>query len=122
MIDLYLTRGKDRLFIIDFNPYAPQTDALLFDWESLNALSPSPPASSSSTPSPYPLLRVIDSPTMSSQIMPAFSHNRYPKDVVELSDGASIADFAKEWAKKLEEGVKDSVGGEEREGSDVAGR
>ncbi|ORY84107.1 D123-domain-containing protein [Leucosporidium creatinivorum] len=123
VIDLYLTRGNDRLFIIDFNPYAPQTDALLFAWESLNALSPSAPSSSSSTPSPYPLLRVIDSPTMSSQTMPSFSHNRYPKDVVELSDGTSIADFAKEWAKKLEEGVKDSVGGEEeREGSDVAGR
>lgn len=57
---------------------------------------------------------------MSSQTMPVFSHNRYPKDVVELSDGASIADFAKEWAKKLEDGVKDSVA--DGEGAGVAGR
>lgn len=46
---------------------------------------------------------------MSSQTMPSFSHNRYPKDVVELSDGTSIAEFAKEWASKLEDAVAPDV-------------
>lgn len=41
--------------------------------------------------------------------MPAFSHNRYPADVVNLSDGASIAEFAKEWQSVLEKGVKDTL-------------
>jgi len=39
------------------------------------------------------------------QPLPSFSHNRYPKDVVELSDGASVAEFAKEWQDKLKEAL-----------------
>lgn len=35
--------------------------------------------------------------------MPRYSHNRYPKDVVELSEGQSVAEFAKVWGEKLKD-------------------
>lgn len=100
IFDVYFTRSNDRLFLLDFNPYGPQTDSLLFPWSSLHALSL--PANTQ----PLPVLRLITSSTMSSQSMPSFSHNRYPKDVVDLSSGASIAEFAKKWKDVLADGVK----------------
>lgn len=99
--DIYFTRGNTRIFLLDFNPYAPQTDSLLFTYGELFLLA--------STPSELPALRLITSSTMSSHTMPSFSHNRYPKDVVDISSGASIAEFAKEWNAKLAEGVAGSA-------------
>ena len=100
--DVYINRGNTKAFLLDFNPYAPQTDSLHFSWEELYALSIGPPES-------LPQIRLITSPSQASQCMPAFSHNRYPADVVNLSDGASIAEFAKEWQNVLEKGVKDTL-------------
>jgi hypothetical protein len=34
VFDVYID-DHERLWLIDFNPYAPVTDALLFDWEEL---------------------------------------------------------------------------------------
>lgn len=92
--DVYFTRDYSKIFLLDFNPFAPQTDSLLFSWSDL--LSP-----------PDDLLfRVIASPTEAAQCMPRFSHNRYPKDVVSLSDGKSVAEFAKDWQEELKEAAK----------------
>lgn len=87
---MYLTRDESRVFLIDFNPFAPTTDSLLFDWEEL---IPGIPV--------VPFFRVITSETQASQAMPAFSHNRYPQEVVGMSDGASIAEFAQKWREAL---------------------
>lgn len=54
-----------------------------------------------------------------SQSMPAFSHNRYPKDVVGLSDGASIAEFAQNWRDAISEAIAPDTG---RHAGDIAGR
>lgn len=102
--DIYFTRDYTKIFIIDFNPFAPQTDSLLFDWQDLLSLS-----STSSTGDPTSseqLFRVIESPTEAAQCMPRFSHNRYPKDVVSLSDGKSVAEFAEDWQKSLREAAE----------------
>ncbi|SCZ88487.1 BZ3500_MvSof-1268-A1-R1_Chr2-1g04442 [Microbotryum saponariae] len=108
VFDLYLTRARDRFFILDFNPYSSTTDALLFTWSELNEIVI--PTSDASRTSTLPEIRIVTSAAMlANQALPAFSHNRYPKDVVELSDGASIAEFAKEWAARLEEGVLDGL-------------
>lgn len=90
VFDVYLTRDESRVFLIDFNPFAPTTDTLLFDWEEL---LPGLPL--------IPFFRVITSETQASQAMPAFSHNRYPQEVVGMSDGASIAEFAQKWREAL---------------------
>jgi hypothetical protein len=104
IFDIYLTRTASKIFIIDFNVYAPRTSALLFTYSELASL-----ALSTSTNDDLPVLRIINSPSQSASSMPPFSHNRYPKDVVDLSDGSSIAEFAKEWSKVLEKGVKDTL-------------
>lgn len=33
--DVYLTRDRSRVFLVDINPYLPRTDALLWDWDEL---------------------------------------------------------------------------------------
>ena len=101
VFDVYLTRDWSRVFIVDFAPCAPRTDALLFDWSEIHALA--------SKPEDRPAFRVLESEIAASQSAPRFSHNRLPKDVVELSDGASIAEFAQNWSKSLDQAVKDSL-------------
>lgn len=100
-LDVYLTRDQSKTFIIDFNPYSPSTDPLLFTYPELSTLS-----TSSSTP----VLRIVESEAAGA--LPRYSHNRYPKDVVELSEGQSVAEFAKVWGEKL----KDATIGDEGEG------
>lgn len=117
-MDVYLTRDNSRVFLIDLNPYSPSTDPLLFSYEQLAALllSSSSPSSSSSPASPsLPILRLITSPSQSASSMPRYSHNRYPKDVVELSEGQSVAEFAKEWMGRVAEAAVDGGGDEEAE-------
>lgn len=87
VFDTYITRDEDRVFLIDINPYAPRTDSLLFAWEEIIAMSGE---------QTLPSFRVVESEIQASQSMPKYSHNRYPKDVVGLSDDASIAALAKQ--------------------------
>ena len=89
------------MFIVDFAPVAPRTDALLFAWAELHELARSPRSD--------PVFRVLPSETAASQSAPRFSFNRLPKDVVELSDGASIAEFAKSWQSALGDAVRETV-------------
>lgn len=36
--DVYITRTMGSVYLVDINPYLPRTDALLFDWDELEAL------------------------------------------------------------------------------------
>lgn len=111
-MDVYLTRDQSRTFIIDFNPFSPSTDPLLFSYPELSSLLSSNASSSTTTTIRIPILRVVESET-SAGTLPRFSHNRYPKDVVELSEGQSVAEFAKVWGEKLKDAA---VGGNEGHG------
>ncbi|CAO1632225.1 unnamed protein product [Sympodiomycopsis kandeliae] len=35
VFDVYFTRDRSKVFLVDVNPYIPRTDALLWDWEEL---------------------------------------------------------------------------------------
>ncbi|POY75119.1 hypothetical protein BMF94_1749 [Rhodotorula taiwanensis] len=116
VLDVYVTRDRSRVFVIDFNPFSPRTDPLLFSYPELHELflAASTPSSSFDPPSPaptsqparspaLPTIRVV-SPTMdpsAGSAVPRYAHNRYPKDVVDMSEGQSIAEFAKEWMSKV---------------------
>lgn len=100
--DIYLTRSSDRVFLIDFNPYAPTTDSLLLTWDTIHTLAISQGGRD------LPVVATVEDAV--TQPLPSFSHNRYPKDVVELSDGRSVAEFAREWEERLKVAV---VEGEE---------
>lgn len=124
VLDVYLTRDASRVFVVDLNPFAPRTDPLLFSYEALLSLSLSqsaPPSSSPSSPSSsspgatLPELRLITSESQGASTLPRYSHNRYPKDVVDLSEGQSVAEFAREWAGRVAEAAVD--GGEGARGA-----
>ena len=38
-MDIFYDKECDKMILIDFNPYGDMTDALLFDWEELDALT-----------------------------------------------------------------------------------
>ncbi|GAA5870789.1 hypothetical protein JCM3774_001678 [Rhodotorula dairenensis] len=161
VLDVYITRDQSRVFVIDFNPFAPRTDPLLFSYPELHDLflassvSPSAPSApslletatttaSTSTPltprgeeqqreeeeeergpprSPLvlPELRVVtpSSNPAAQSAAPRFAHNRYPKDVVDLSEGQSVAQFAKEWMARVGEAA--GLGGQQGDGGDDGG-
>ncbi|GAA5958037.1 hypothetical protein JCM8115_001109 [Rhodotorula mucilaginosa] len=139
VLDVYITRDRSRVFVIDFNPFGPRTDPLLFSYPELHDLflasSPSSStsvflsaAATSTTESdsqpqqpprpppqqPEPELRVVTPSTnpAAQSAVPRYAHNRYPKDVVNMSEGQSIAEFAKQWMTE----VGDAAGFGEGEG------
>jgi hypothetical protein len=104
--------------VVDFNPYAPRTDPLLFEWVELaelhqqvliaetqlglHSLSLNEIADErSSAETVLPMLRVVTSPNQAAR--PMYSHNMIPADA--LSDNAMrfAAEMAVEMAQRARE-------------------
>lgn len=103
--DLLLTRDLTRAHILDFNPYAPRTDSLLFTYDNLfNVLS-----TRNIGDDTHPELRVIDSRTHPAAISnaPAHQHNMVPFEALEMSSGRDIEQFAEAWRDNIQESMKD---------------
>lgn len=104
--DVLLTRDLTRFHIVDFNPYAPRTDALLFTYAELAALFSA--ASSPTTPTtPPPVLRVIDSrghPT-ATRNAPSHQHNMVPLEALTLSQGRNAEEFTAAWMDQVRRGA-----------------
>jgi len=117
-LDVLLTRDLTRFHIIDFNPYAPRTDALLFTYDELATLfaaSSAPPSSSAMVPT----LRVVDSRAhpAAAHNAPQHQHNMVPLEALTLSEGRSVEEFAAAWMDHVRRGAvgsddDDSEGGE----------
>ncbi|KAG2065571.1 D123-domain-containing protein [Suillus decipiens] len=88
IFDVLMTRDLSRGHILDFNPYAPRTDPLLFTYEELLSVF----TQGLSTPE----LRIIDSALhpVASRNAPAHQHNMLPIEALALSSGRDINDFA----------------------------
>ncbi|CAE6518488.1 unnamed protein product [Rhizoctonia solani] len=117
VMDLLLTRDLSRAHIVDFNPYAPRTDPLLFEWSKLaelhaqaeqigiesgiHSLNLEESVRTNSTDNrmasviDLPLLRIVTSPNQSAR--PTYGHNMIPADA--LSDNAMR--FAAEMAVEI---------------------
>ena len=97
--DLLLTRDLSRAHIVDFNPYAPRTDALLFTYEELHALLAHNPNNV-----PLPVLRVINSRThpAAARNAPAHQHNMVPLEALSLSHGRDVHDFAEAFKDEIQ--------------------
>jgi hypothetical protein len=131
VVDLLLTRNLQNAHVVDFNPFAPKTDSLLFTYEELRtkfveSLSSRPlfsgPSSSSasSVPDPndsitstagikaassfVPELRVIDSHShpMANVNAPLYQNNMLPLDVLALSHGQTGQGFAEQFAEAIQ--------------------
>ncbi|KAF9506262.1 hypothetical protein BS47DRAFT_1374151 [Hydnum rufescens UP504] len=95
--DILLTRDLQRANLIDFNPYAPRTDPLLF--------TSTPPIPRCAPPE----FRVITSRThpRATRNAPQHSHNMVPREALELSAGQNILDFQGAWAEELARAMAD---------------
>jgi hypothetical protein len=100
-----LTRSLDSFHVLDFNPYLPRTDSLLFSYtELLEILN-----TRLSVADTRPILRTIDSGSHSSNA-PTHQHNMLPREALELSAGRNISEFAKLWQEELASATVDSDG------------
>ncbi|KAJ1309985.1 hypothetical protein OPQ81_006743 [Rhizoctonia solani] len=129
VMDLLLTRDLSRAHIVDFNPYAPRTDPLLFEWSELaelhsqaeqisiqsgiHSLNLEESLHANSTDNQtfsgdLPLLRIVTSPNQSTR--PMYSHNMIPADA--LSDNAM--QFAAQMAVEMAQREREVQEAEER--------
>src|SRR6266404_4755887 len=101
--DVLLTRDLTRFHIVDFNSYAPRTDALLFTYAELAALSSAGATASPSTP----VLRVIDSQGHPTAVRnaPENQHNMVPLEALALSQGRSMEEFMTAWIDQVRHSV-----------------
>ncbi|KAJ8653405.1 hypothetical protein O0I10_010951 [Lichtheimia ornata] len=94
-MDVYVDRPRHKVWLIDFNPFSPTTDSLLYDWTELMEFNPL-------NPEFEPEFRIIES-VVDSRVCnaPRFATNMVPKDVIDLSDGRTVAEFAEEFERVM---------------------
>ncbi|KAH9936177.1 D123-domain-containing protein [Fomitopsis serialis] len=94
--------------IIDFNPYAPRTDSLLFSYEDLHDLL----LARGDDYSPQPELRVVDSPShpVAARNAPTHQHNMIPLEALTMSSGRSMQDFAGALQEEIRKSMQDDSG------------
>ena len=102
IFDFLLTRDLSKGHILDFNPYAPKTDPLLFTYEELRDLI--------RPGTLLPILRVIDSPShpAAAANAPAHQYNMIPFEAVSMSNGLTIEELAELWKDSLKESMTDT--------------
>lgn len=103
---------------MDFNPYRPSTDPLLFTYPDLfdilnTALQPLPPsiaeAGDAKADRPrLPILRIIDSRSHPevNRAAPSYGTNMMPVEMVEMSQGRSLHEFTAAWQEALAQGME----------------
>lgn len=105
--DVLLTRDLERCHIVDFNPYAPNTDPLLFTYDELLTLLED--TLSGDSPRTLPVFKVIDSPAhpAAASNAPIHQHNMVPFEALSLSSGRDIEEFAEAWKDEIQASMKD---------------
>lgn len=100
--------------LLDFSPYNPSFDPLLFTYEELQLLLLEALLPASETLRPrLPVIRIIgpQSHPEANRGMPAFVANMMPVEVAEMSQGGGVGEFKDAWERLVREGM-------EAEGSD----
>ena len=105
VFDFLLTRDLSRGHVIDFNPYAPRTDPLLFTYEDLHDLL----LARGDDYSPTTELRVVDSPShpAATRNAPAHQHNMVPLEALTISSGRNMEDFAGALQEEIRKSMQD---------------
>ena len=104
--DVLLTRDLKRCHVIDFNPYGPNTDPILFTYDELFTLLED--TLSEDSPRTLPVFKVIDSPThpAATSNAPIHQHNMVPFEALSLSNGRDIEEFAEAWKDEIQASMK----------------
>ncbi|KAI7863908.1 D123-domain-containing protein [Spinellus fusiger] len=95
VFDVYIRRSPLKVYLVDFNPFSPTTDSLLYDWEYLEDFDLS---------TQEPEIRIVPSQAQANVHQgsaPQFATNRIPMEAVALSNGRSIAAFAEEFERAM---------------------
>jgi hypothetical protein len=104
--DVYIPPPHDRVWVMDFNPWAQRTDPLLFSWLELLTLPepevPKPAAEEEDIIEVWaPEFRLVkqDDPEAYGFSTPQYSAHKLPKDVVDASRGGegNLREFALQW-------------------------
>ncbi|KAG9315670.1 putative cytoplasmic protein [Chiua virens] len=110
IFDLLLTRDLSRAYVLDFNPYAPRTDPLLFAYEDLHdLLTRETREHGIANNLELPELRVVDSPMhpAATRNAPSHQHNMVPMEALNLSEGMSITEFSEIWKDEVKRAIED---------------
>ncbi|KAI0802046.1 D123-domain-containing protein [Irpex lacteus] len=107
--DFLLTRDLTKGHIIDFNPYAPRTDSLLFEYDELLDLLTEASYGASSANGFQPVLKVVDSRShpAAARNAPIHQHNMVPMEALALSGGRNVEEFAEVWQEQLRRSTAD---------------
>ncbi|KAH9927047.1 D123-domain-containing protein [Amylocystis lapponica] len=100
VFDVLLTRDLSRAHIVDFNPFAPRTDPLLFTYDELLTLL---------FARGMPELRVVDSPhhPAATRNAPAHQHNMIPLEAFTMSSGRDVGEFADLLREEVQKSMED---------------
>ncbi|KAJ3083930.1 hypothetical protein HK102_000826, partial [Quaeritorhiza haematococci] len=102
VFDVYINRNNRKVWLVDFNPFGPMTDTLLYTWDEILSAQ-------------TPTLRIITSPvdlsTISATKQPLYSSNRLPKDMFDISAGGVSVD---EMVERLRTEIQQSLDIEDR--------
>ncbi|KAJ2991664.1 hypothetical protein HDV02_003638 [Globomyces sp. JEL0801] len=90
VLDVYCT-NQFYVRIVDFNPFIPSTDPLLFEWSELLVQEFN-----------EPVFRYNKSADEAQSNQPAYTHNRLPKEAFDFSENSTIAEFAQRFQQELE--------------------
>jgi hypothetical protein len=129
IFDIVLNDSNTSCRLIDFNPYYPSSDPLLFTYEELHQIllkartPPAPIGSGSNSTGEgsrlgrLPIIKVIDSASHpgANRGMPAFGTNMLPVEIVEMSQGRGVGEFKAAWDEVVRDGLEGESDSEEEE-------
>ncbi|KAG1150679.1 hypothetical protein G6F37_001768 [Rhizopus arrhizus] len=101
VFDVYVQRSNQKVYLMDFNPFCSTTDSILYDWQELETFDLDQKQAD---------IRFIQSESEANILScnaPKFATNMVPKDVIDLSNGQSIAEFAEQFQKAMKQTEQD---------------
>ncbi|OZJ02757.1 hypothetical protein BZG36_03345 [Bifiguratus adelaidae] len=100
VFDIYIAQDLRRTFLVDINPFGPQTDALLFSWEELLSGAPLDSSLRLITSQSEANARGCSAGSASTSILGS-NLNSMPREIIEMSQGRTVAEFAEEFWKGM---------------------
>lgn len=97
VFDMYIPRTRLRGHLIDMNPFAPRTDPGLFEWNEILGMRDGEVE-----------VRFVEENERRIGGL-EFSAQRVPREVVDVSQGRGVVEFAVEWEEMLRKGVQNDV-------------
>lgn len=114
VFDIYLSTSLDSITLIDFQPYRPSTDSLLFTYPELLTILQEglqPPSIDKTDDRPrLPVLKVVDSAGHpdAARNAPVYASSMMSLEMAEMSNGSSLEDFKAVWDEAVRCGLEDA--------------